>query len=128
MDQVIDKFGTKVQVMNRTDKTFDIQVQICVTGTFFAWLFQYVGEMSIVSPMHVKEAYINRLQDALDDELTDEPEYLFYEYTGGELKGHLTTGKAYEVSSLGQEALEITDDSGKKHFYDIKLFKPVQKL
>ena len=40
---------------------------VAVTGTFFAWVFQFVGEMKIMEPERVRERYMYLLQDAMDD-------------------------------------------------------------
>ena len=69
MDQVIDKFGETVDVKNVQRDTFDITVPVAISGTFYAWVFQFVGEMNIVSPGHVKDAYAEYLQEAIDDVL-----------------------------------------------------------
>ena len=42
---------------------------MAVTGTFFAWVFQFVGEMKILEPKGVKERFAYALQEALDDAL-----------------------------------------------------------
>lgn len=37
--------------------------------TFYAWVFQFVGEMNIVAPGYVRDAYAEYLQQAIDDVL-----------------------------------------------------------
>ena len=48
---------------------FDITVPVSISGTFYDWVFQFVGEMNIISPGHVKDAYAEYLQQAIDDVL-----------------------------------------------------------
>ena len=67
MDQMIDKFGEGIDIENVQEDTFDITVPVEITGTFYAWVTQYVGEMKIVAPEHVREAYKGYLREALDD-------------------------------------------------------------
>ena len=67
--QVIDKFGEGVELKNITKDTFDITVPVSLSGTFFAWVFQYAGEMTVVDPDKASNWYIGMLQDALDDVL-----------------------------------------------------------
>ena len=55
LDQVIDRFGD--------------QVAMSLSTTFYAWVFQFVGQMSIVGPEHVRLAYAGYLEEALDDAL-----------------------------------------------------------
>ena len=40
-----------------------------LSGTFFSWVFQYAGRMTIVRPEKASNWYVNMLQDALDDAL-----------------------------------------------------------
>ena len=69
LDQVIDTFGEQVELQNVQKDTFDITVPVSVSGTFYAWVFQFVGEMNIVAPGHVRDAYAEYLQQAIDDVL-----------------------------------------------------------
>ena len=69
IDQVIDKFGEGIQPKNITGSTFDFSVTVCLSETFFAWVFTYAGGMTIVGPEKASEWYINMLQNALDDAL-----------------------------------------------------------
>lgn len=69
LDQVIDRFGQDIEIMNVQNDTFDITVPVSISGTFYAWVFQFVGEMNIISPGHVKDAYADYLQEAIDDVL-----------------------------------------------------------
>ncbi len=69
MDQVIDKFGEGVHVNNITRTTFDATVPVSVSKTFYAWVFQFVEEMTIVAPEQIAEAYAYYLQQAIDDVL-----------------------------------------------------------
>ena len=58
LDQVIDKFGEEIKLENVTRDTFDITVPVHVAGTFYAWVVTYSGEMTIISPEGVCEAYV----------------------------------------------------------------------
>ena len=69
MDQVIDKFGPDVSVKNVRRDTFEITVPVHISGTFYAWVTQFVGEMTIVAPDHVRNTYAEYLQEGLDDVL-----------------------------------------------------------
>ena len=66
LDQVIDRFGEGIELKNITRQTFDVTVPVCISGTFYAWVVQFVGEMNIVSPGHVKDAYASYLQESID--------------------------------------------------------------
>lgn len=69
MDQVIDKFGEGVSVSNVRRETFDITVPVHISGTFYAWVTQFIGEMTITGPEHVRDAYAEFLQEGIDDVL-----------------------------------------------------------
>ena len=70
MDQVIDKYGEGVNVTDVTKTTFDVTVPVVLSGNFYAWVLQFIGEMTIVGPGHVKDAYAGYLQDGIDDVLS----------------------------------------------------------
>ena len=69
LDQVIDKFGKGIDIRNVQNDTFDITVTVDLSTTFYAWITQFVGEMTIVAPDHVRDAYTSYLQNAIDDVL-----------------------------------------------------------
>ena len=71
LDQVIDRFGEGVEVKNITAETFDIQVNVCVTGTFFAWVFQFGGEIVIAGPESVQDRYVHHMEHAIDATLAE---------------------------------------------------------
>ena len=48
-----------------------LKPSILVSGTFFSWIFQYAGKMTIVKPAKASNWYVNMLQEALDDALVD---------------------------------------------------------
>ena len=52
-----------------TDDEWRKIIDTDLSGTFYAWVFQFVGEMNIVAPGHVKDAYAEYLQEAIDDVL-----------------------------------------------------------
>ena len=68
LDQVIDRFGDQV-VIKPEKKGFSVTVPVSLSTTFYAWVFQFVGQMSIVGPEHVRVAYAGYLEEALDDAL-----------------------------------------------------------
>ena len=70
VDHVVDKFGLKIKLENITDETFDVTVPVSLSGTFFAWLFLFAGEMTVVKPENANNWYVSLLQDALDDALS----------------------------------------------------------
>ena len=71
LDQVIDRFGDGIEI-KAGKKHFTVTVPVSLSTTFYAWVFQYVGKMSIISPEHVREAYAGYLEEALDDVLGED--------------------------------------------------------
>lgn len=66
MDQMIDKFGEGIEIRNVQSETFDITVPVHISGTFYAWVTQFVGEMKIVAPEYIRQAYAGYLTEAVD--------------------------------------------------------------
>ena len=71
LDQVIDRFGDGIEI-KPGKKHFTVTVPVSLSTTFYAWVFQYVGKMSIISPEYVREAYAGYLEEALDDVLGED--------------------------------------------------------
>ena len=71
LDQVIDRFGDGIEI-KAGKKHFTVTVPVSLSTTFYAWVFQYVGKMSILSPEYVREAYAGYLEEALDDVLGED--------------------------------------------------------
>ena len=72
LDQVIDRFGDQVVLEEKSRTHFVFTVPVSLSTTFYAWVFQYVGKMSIVAPEHVRETYAGYLEEALDDVLGED--------------------------------------------------------
>ena len=71
LDQVIDRFGDGIEI-KAGKKHFTVTVPVSLSTTFYAWVFQYVGKMSILAPEYVREAYAGYLEEALDDVLGED--------------------------------------------------------
>lgn len=69
LDQVIDRFGDQIELKDVRKNHFVIDVPVSLSTTFYAWVFQFVGQMGIIAPEHVREAYAGYLEEALDDVL-----------------------------------------------------------
>ena len=68
LDQVIDRFGDGIAI-KPGKKGFSVTVPVSLSTTFYAWVFQFVGQMEIVAPEHVRVAYAGYLEEALDEVL-----------------------------------------------------------
>ena len=60
IDQIIDKFGKDVEVITVDEEHFEVRETAAISGTFFGWLFQYVGDIELVSPANVLKEYVAR--------------------------------------------------------------------
>ena len=69
LDQVIDQFGEKIKILKTTKTFLDIRVTVHLSPTFYGWLFQYVGQMTVIAPEYVCEQYAEKMQDGMDDVL-----------------------------------------------------------
>ena len=69
MNQIVDRFGTELNILRRDENSLDVSVTVHLSPTFYGWLFQFSGEMTVISPEKVCEQYAMRLQTAIDDAL-----------------------------------------------------------
>ena len=67
--QVVDQFGNEIKIQRKNEKQLEVRVTVHLSPTFYGWLFQYVGEMSLAGPEHVRQAYAGFLEQALDETL-----------------------------------------------------------
>ena len=53
---IVDRFGTKLKTQQVSDDHFTVTVEVSLSPPFYAWVFQFNGEMRILSPKNaVKE-------------------------------------------------------------------------
>lgn len=69
LDQVVDRFGEGVDIQVLDNSTFDVTVPVALSWTFYAWVFQFTGEMRILEPEYVKREYVGMLENAMDTAL-----------------------------------------------------------
>lgn len=67
--QVVDQFGDEIEILRKNEKRIEVRVTVHLSPTFYGWLFQYVGEMTLAGPEHVCQAYAGYLEQALDEVL-----------------------------------------------------------
>ena len=68
---VFDKFGENTTMRRTADHTITAHVNVQVSPTFFGWLFQFGKKMSIVSPVSLREEYLQRLNELLISTATE---------------------------------------------------------
>ena len=69
MNMIVDQFGTNLEIPRRDENSLDVVVTVHLSPTFYGWLFQFAGEMTVIAPEQVCEQYAMRLQTAIDDAL-----------------------------------------------------------
>jgi hypothetical protein len=65
MKVIIDRFGENVNTVSLGSNCFKAIVEISVSPTFFGWVFQFAGRMSILAPSDVKKAILKRRKKLL---------------------------------------------------------------
>lgn len=65
---VLDRFGKDIDIRAVDDTTFRIRAKVMVSGQFFGWLAGIGKEAKIVSPLKIKEEYINWLKKIVAEE------------------------------------------------------------
>ncbi len=76
LDQVIDRFGDGIQLEDVTEEFFTVKVPVCLSTTFYGWVFMFTGQMTIEAPDYVAREYAGYLEKALDDVLAGGQEEL----------------------------------------------------
>lgn len=64
MNNVIDHFGDEFRAEAVDDGHFTAEVEVSVSQTFFAWVFQFAGAVKILAPEPVRMAYYDLLDKA----------------------------------------------------------------
>ena len=57
---IFDKFGTDVKIVRTGEHTCRITEEVQISPPFLGWLFQFTGDMKLVSPRDVIERYTNK--------------------------------------------------------------------
>lgn len=65
MNYIIDRFGDRVETFPIDCGHFKVTTEVSVSQTFFAWVFQFNGDIKIISPKSVAERYDTMLKNAL---------------------------------------------------------------
>ena len=65
MSTVLDHFGSKVKPKQIDKDHFAFSVEVSVSSTFFAWVFEFGGKIKIVNPQSVIDEYYELLKKSL---------------------------------------------------------------
>lgn len=64
---ILDKFGKDVTINKIDNDHFQVSINVCVSTSFFGWLFQFGDDARILAPEHVVSSYQNRARTLLKD-------------------------------------------------------------
>lgn len=67
---VYDRFGESTKMMATSDKKCVASVKVQISPVFWGWLFQFSGQMKVISPEHVIQIWQKQLTAAIPAELT----------------------------------------------------------
>ena len=62
---IFDRFGMDIRLTDRDDTSFCITPTSVPTGPFYAWVFQFDGNIEILGPSKVRDEYISWLKKTL---------------------------------------------------------------
>ena len=65
MKKFVDRFGINFESWPVSDEHFRAKATVSVSPTFFGWVFEYNGDMTIVEPVGVKQQYEEMLERIL---------------------------------------------------------------
>ena len=64
---IIDMFGMGINVWQIDENWFRTKVKVCTSPTFYAWVFQWGGEIRIEGPREVQEEYQNMVEKSISE-------------------------------------------------------------
>lgn len=62
---IIDRFGKNIYITNKTEKEFDINVEIAVSPQFYGWVASFSGKIKIISPENVSQNFKEYLKNII---------------------------------------------------------------
>ena len=67
MKYIVDHYGLDIETKRNTENTFIAKVPATLSPTFYGWIFQFAGQIRIISPGYAREEYIDMLNAMLDE-------------------------------------------------------------
>ena len=65
---IVDRFGTKLKTEQISDERFAVTIEVSLSPTFYAWVFQFGGGMRILSPKQAVDDIIAMSNQLLERE------------------------------------------------------------
>jgi predicted DNA-binding transcriptional regulator YafY len=62
---IVDRFGTGLKTKIVSDDRFEVTVEVSLSPTFYAWVFQFDGGMRILAPEKAVEAIVEMARHML---------------------------------------------------------------
>lgn len=66
VNAVIDRFGKDITLEKVDENNFAVRINIAISSTFFAWIFQFGSKVKILSPENIIEKYKCHLQETME--------------------------------------------------------------
>lgn len=67
IDYIYEKFGLDTKIRSCGDDQFTAKIEVQLSPTFYAWVFQFTGKMRIIAPECVCEEYMGMLKKAIGE-------------------------------------------------------------
>lgn len=67
IDYIYEKFGLDTKIRSCGDDQFTAKVEVQLSPTFYAWVFQFAGKMRIIAPEWVCDEYMEMLKKAIGE-------------------------------------------------------------
>lgn len=62
---VYDRFGEGTKMMNTSDSKCIASVRVQISPVFWGWLFQFAGQMNVISPAHIVTKYYELVKSVI---------------------------------------------------------------
>lgn len=67
IDYIYEKFGLDTKIRSCGDDQFTAKIEVQLSPTFYAWVFQFTGKMRIIAPEWVCDEYMGMLNKAIGE-------------------------------------------------------------
>ncbi len=65
---IVDRFGTSLETEAVSDDRFEVTVEVSLSPTFYAWVFQFDGGIRILSPQKAVDAVVDMARHLIEGE------------------------------------------------------------
>ncbi len=67
IDYIYEKFGLDTKIRSCGEDQFTAKIEVQLSPTFYAWVFQFAGKMRIIAPEWVCDEYMEMLKKAIGE-------------------------------------------------------------